>query len=223
MNVSLPAHPHVRHIFPVAVMDEDDQIAKLDDATLFQEIHKLLPDAGPVVDSTRRLYRKMLRRSMGLPSVPFAAEKSSASPPSIVHQEPVVNEEEGFEVLDAGEEPGATSSPQRGGRSSRGRLSTPSVSSEAASPRPEEQSGLKQRHNRRVSFDDNVEWVQNDPEEQPASLSFFVKAVLIGAFLCFILTLSIIAWTDSMQEQEDPVFQIPAPASSQDTHPQGNN
>lgn len=183
--------------------DNNDPVDNLDDDSLYREMRKYKPDVGPIVDSTRNLYRKMLRKSLDGPLFAHVTPAASTSAPATTS--PVLIEQEEESPRMSAEVPAvpARIPSQKGTRSSRGRLSTSSaVTTEAVTSRPDPEpvesgSGLKQRINRRVSFDDNVEWVQNDPEEEPASLSFFLKAVLIGAFLCLILTLAIIAWADS--------------------------
>lgn len=176
-------------------------IDELDDESLFREVRRLKPEAGPVVDSTRSLYRKILRKPL---EAPAAVPTSSKTP------NPDQNGDEEFYVLEQTEEeaaaPAAVS--QKSGRTSRGRLSTASATNETASPSKQQEQvndgpGVRnRRHDRRVSFDENVEWVQNDTEERQAvGMSFFLKAVLYGAILCLIVTVSLIAWADYMQDE----------------------
>jgi hypothetical protein len=185
-------------LFTTIMTGDTGFIDQLDDDALYTEVRKYKPDAGPVVDSTRSLYRRILRKSLD-GGITLTPDRNSSAGPS--DQVPETREDE-FEVLE--ELPAEDAEPavpvSSNTRASRGRTSTATASpNQTASPIPE----LRKRHSRQVSFDDNVEWVQNDPEEEaPVTISFFLKAVLIGAFLCLIVTLFIVHWTYTIAAEE---------------------
>ena len=193
--------------------DDDvyDPVADYDDDALFAEVRRLNPDAGPVVDSTRGLYRNLLRRSIGSPG----AVAQQTSVPTEEAEEALEHLEKRVGASGVQTVPATASSK----RSSRGRPSTEGETRAETSRSPVERTppvaGLKKRHGRRVSFDSNVEWVQNDPEDalvQPRGLSYFAKAVLFFIASTIVLTLLINVWTASLSDA--PEEQLPASASN---------
>lgn len=221
--------------------DEKDPVEDLSDEELFQELRKYKPDVGPVVDSTRGLYRKLLRRSIDpsttIPTDVYSNASTSES-----------NGSEEFELLTGEQDqvmtvpssaspssfcpPTASSTRQtRQSTGSRGRttpVSSP-ITSQPASPvtqpglSADTGSGLKKRRkDLRVSFDNNVEWVQNDPDDElepRTGWSFFLKALVIIAGLSILLSIGINMWADWMQDppqllignQKLPVDQVSTP------------
>ena len=170
--MSLMAHNH-----PLDLVDE------LDDDELYLELRKFNPTVGPVVDSTRGLYRKLLRRSL------------DSSPSAVAAAVPLPDDEE-FEELNQTTEVGedalaATGSGKKSPRNKSARTrNTPGSESPIVTPSTK----LTHRsHGKQVSFSEEVEWVQNDPDDVNVKTgwSFFCKAVVVMAFISFVAVLLI--------------------------------
>lgn len=231
--------------------DDRDPVEDLSDEELYQELRKYKPDVGPIVDSTRGLYRKLLRRSIDpntvIPAIVHPSPNSSSESNGSEEFELLTGEQDQVMTVPSSASPSSFTAPTasssrqtRQSTTSRGRMpgdgggggspiiSQPSSPTMQSSISADPGSGLKKRRkDLRVSFDNNVEWVQNDPDdgmEPRTGWSFFLKALLIIAGLSILLSIGINMWADWMQElptlriasETPPVVQVTTPTPKVD-------
>lgn len=152
----------------------------LSDEDLYSQLRVFRPELGPVVDTTRILYRNMLKKALDgklSPVVsPFSSIPSSQDgdvfslPNKSPRRRKAHQEDDTFEVL--GDD--ATS----------------------AEKAEEALEGMN-LSNKYVDSDYRDEWVQNDAVEvSPARFSFFLKAVFFGIVACFVAIAFIQYWVE---------------------------
>lgn len=161
-----------------------DWVDDLDDENLYNHLREYRQHLGPVVETTRSLYRTLLKKALveGSPKLSEIAGTGDVVEP--LQESPTV-------------ELRSRKSPRR-----RSRKSSPIVDEvndedeedeEFEVISPDEVAAVKETDY------EGGEWVQNDPHEVAPAFSFFVRAFLFGLGLSALAIFIIYTWTSQNQ------------------------